>query len=189
MQLPSRRVALEAPPANCTRIGASISPGWHGCKRVPVSRPLSQRLLEPLILLLPGVGCAMDEFQGSAVRIAEIRARTIDATALAISLEEDLDAIGPQVVDGRPIIVRSKHEGMVHPIGTFELPDDGWRPLDEQHAHAAGVEKSHALVRQGMQKFAADDLCVEAGASLGITDRYGEMRDSRELHHECLLVL
>jgi hypothetical protein len=82
---------------------------------------------------LPGVGCAVDELQGSAVRVAEIRTRTIDDTA--------------------------------------------------------SVEKSHALVRQGMQKFAADDLCVEAGASLGITDRYGEMRYSRELHHECLLVL
>ena len=117
---------------------------------------------QPLILPLPGVGCAIDELQGSAVGIAEIRARTIDDPTLAIFLEEDLDAIGPQVVDGRPVIVRGKHEGMVYPIGTFELPDDGRRPLDEQHAHTAGVEKSHALVRQGMQQFAADDLCVEA---------------------------
>ena len=35
---------------------------------------------------IPGVGCAIDELQGCAVRVAEIRARTIDDPALAVFL-------------------------------------------------------------------------------------------------------
>ena len=61
----------------------------------PPHKAFTAAIVEPLILPVPGVGCAIDELQGSAVRIAEIRARTIDDPTLAIFLEEDLDAIGP----------------------------------------------------------------------------------------------
>src|SRR3954462_8474975 len=100
----------------------------------------------------------MNELQRGSVRIAKIRARTIDHPTAAILLEEHLDAVCAQVVDRRSIGVRRDHERMVHPVGAFELCDYGGSQLNEQHADATGVKKGHALVGQGIEIFATDDL-------------------------------
>src|SRR5262252_2230357 len=90
----------------------------------------------------PRIRGAIDEFQRRAVGVAEVGARAVDDAATAILLEEDFDTARAQAVHGGSIFVRVEDEGMVDAVRHLERTlVDRSRPLDEQQAHAAGVEK------------------------------------------------
>ena len=61
------------------------------------------------------------------------------------------------------------------------------RPLDQQHADAAGIQEGDFLVRQLREELAADNLGVELCAFVDIADRNTEVSDALEFNHALLL--
>src|SRR5215467_13290990 len=60
---------------------------------------------------------------------------------------------------------------------------DRSRPLDQQQAHAAGVEKGDFLVGLRTEGLAADNLGIELNALFGVADGNAEMGDTFDFGH------
>ena len=78
------------------------------------------------VLRVDHVGRAIDELQGGAVGIAEIRPRPVDRAAAPIFLEEHVDALRAQAIHRSLIFRRVDHEGVVHAVRHIQRAfDDG----------------------------------------------------------------
>src|SRR5215467_8841657 len=86
-------------------------------------------------LLVASIRGAVDELQGCAIGITEVRPRPIDRAATTFLLEKDLDALGAQRLHRGPVFRCAHHESMVHTIRHLKRAfDDRSRALDQQHA-------------------------------------------------------
>src|SRR5215472_17823746 len=80
----------------------------------------------------PGTRVAgqVDEFENGAVRVVEIGARPIQHSAPPILLEDDLDAMGAQMVKRRGVLVMRHGKGVVHAAVAVLHRIDRRRALD-----------------------------------------------------------
>src|SRR5262245_19933112 len=134
-----------------------------------------------------GIARAIDDLQRRSVRVPEIEARTVDRPALAVLLEEDVHALAKQRGFRGLVCVRVDHEGVMDAIRHLGLAflNRRW-PLDQQQAHAAGIEEGDLLVRQLREELATDNFGVELCALVDIADRNAEVSNPFEFDHALL---
>src|SRR5579862_6976421 len=135
--------------------------------------------------LLCGVSGAVDVLEHHTVRIAKVGARSVDRAAAAVFLEKHVHALRAQAVYRRLVFGRIDHESVVHPVRHIERTvDDRSGALDQQHAHAAGIEEGDAFIGPLRQKLATDDIGVKLHTAFDIAHRNTKMGDPFDFRHE-----
>jgi hypothetical protein len=111
---------------------------------------------------IAGVARQIDELQHRAVGIVEIGTPAVEHTALPVLLEANLDAISPQMVERRLVLVMRDCEGMMYaPWSSSTELIGGSRFTRMRHVPAAS--------RKAMCPFSVADKCLAAaGASFEV---------------------
>jgi hypothetical protein len=122
----------------------------------------------------------MNDLEHVAVRVVKISPRPVYSTALAVLFEEDIDAVGRQVLLGGFIVLRFYDEGVMDVVVVRVYPRIR---SGKDQAIAAAIEKHHAAVMIHLDGGHAEYLGVEGHAANRIGDRQGEMGNAFGLDH------